>query len=614
MPDQPLIISFPVKQVSPLKSALSSQRPVPYVYFGGNYSARRVLEDKLGNDFIRIDIAQLHDQVADDIRGEHVAWIDGLNRAYGADSEWWFGTISSRNVYTSQLFQHCCYLEILARLWDIPASRPGLIFVESAGLARAIARWAEEKGIETQCCNWAGWQPLSDYVYSFFRWGYFALVLMMRQLAARASRKNRRPHQDTFPDLAIVDTFVHDSCLTEAGAFTDHYFPHLHEFLAARGFSVLVHPVLYGFGLHFFSVYRRLRRSETRFIIAEDFLRARDYLSILTFPLRAGRHKIKAPRFRGFDLADLLTAEQRNRADLLSLNACLIYRLFLRLGESGLRPRLVIDWYENQVIDKAVAAGVRQAFPQTRLIGVQLFLHLSNMLHLFPSPAEAEAGMVPDLVLETSEYQCSIARVFDAHLPCAPAAALKQTHVFEESGPPGNQPDPKALVVLLPFDLAESMEMLDTLAKGMDRLNEPIPVLVKCHPDFQPEELRRAVGYQNWPSRFEIFAGNLPQALARAAMVVSANSSSMLEAVVRGIPAIFLGRQTVLNQRISISVPVDHIVECFTTDELIAAIQRYLALTPEDMVRNMEVGKKVRDQLFLPVTPETMLPFLGMVG
>jgi hypothetical protein len=169
-------------------------------------------------------------------------------------------------------------------------------------------------------------------------------------------------------------------------------------------------------------------------------------------------------------------------------------------------------------------------------------------------------------------------------------------------------------VVLLPFDLAESMEMLDSLAQGMDRLDEPIPVLVKCHPDFQPEELRQAVGYRNWPSGFEIFEGSLPQALACAAMVVSANSSSMLEAVVRGIPAIFLGRQTVLNQRISISVPVDHIVECFTTDELIAAIQRYLSLTPEDIVRNREVGKKVRDQLFLPVTPETMLPFLGMVG
>lgn len=614
MPDHPLIISFPVKHVSQLTRALSSQRPVPYVYFGGNYSVRRVLEDKLGNDFTRIDIAQLQDQVADEIRGEHVAWIDGLNRAYGADSEWWFGTISSRNVYSSQLFQHCCYLQILARLWDIPARRPRLIFTESAGLARAIARWAAEQGIETQCCNSAAWQPLSDYFYSFLRWGYFALVLMMRQFAARASRKNLRPHKDTFPDLAIVDTFVHDSCLTEAGAFTDHYFPHLHEFLAAQGFGVLVHPVLYGFGLHFLSVYRRLRRSETRFIIAEDFLRARDYLSILTFPLRAGRHKIKAPRFRVFDLADLITEEQRRWADLLSLNACLIYRLFLRLGESGLRPKLVIDWYENQVIDKAVVAGARQAFPQTRLIGAQLFLHLSNMLHLFPSPAEAEAGMVPDLLLETSEYQCSIARVFAAHLPCAPAAGLKQTHVFEESVPPENQRDPKALVVLLPFDLAESMEMLDTLAKGMDRLNAPIPVLVKCHPDFQPEELRQAVGYQNWPSRFEIFGGNLPQALARAAMVVSANSSSMLEAVVRGIPAIFLGRQTVLNQRISISVPVDHIVECFTTDELIATIQRYLALTPEDMVRNREVGKKVRDQLFLPVTPETMLPFLGMVG
>jgi hypothetical protein len=156
---------------------------------------------------------------------------------------------------------------------------------------------------------------------------------------------------------------------------------------------------------------------------------------------------------------------------------------------------------------------------------------------------------------------------FCPHLPCAPAAALKQTHVFEESTPLENQGAPKAIVVLLPFDLAESMEMLDTLNKGMDRLNEPVPVLIKCHPDFQPEQLRQAVGYGNWPSRFEIFPGSLPQALARAAMVVSANSSSMLEAVVKGIPAIFLGRQTVLNQRISISVPVDHIVECFTTDE-----------------------------------------------
>jgi hypothetical protein len=140
-----------------------------------------------------------------------------LNRSYGANIEWWFGTISSRNVYSSQLFQHVCYLEILARLWDIPARRPRLIFVESAGLAKAIARWAAEQGIETHCCNSAGWQPLRDYVYSCLRWGYFALVLMMRQFAARASRKNLRPHTENFQDLAIVDTFVHDSCLTEAG-------------------------------------------------------------------------------------------------------------------------------------------------------------------------------------------------------------------------------------------------------------------------------------------------------------------------------------------------------------------------------------------------------------
>lgn len=613
MLNQSLIISFP-QNLASLKRTLASHHPVFYLCFGDNYRVRRNLEEKLGKGFVRLDIARLHDQVADEIRAEHVAWIDYLNRIYGGNLEWWFGPIASRNVYCSKLFQYSCYLEILKRIWDKADKRPRLIITGSAGLAKAISKWASERGISVRCRILARTQALTDYIRAFGRWSYFALGLLMRQVAARSSGKGCCLDEVGSQDLAIVDTFVHDSCLSEDGVFTDHYFPYLHEFLKTRGFRLLVHPVLYGFGLHYLSVYRRMRRSNTRFIIPEDYLKWSDYFYILTQPLRAARRRIRAPRFRSFDLSDLIIEEQRNLADELSLTAGQIYQLFLRLGESGLAPKLVINWYENQAIDKALIAGSRQAFPQARIIGAQIFLHLSNMLNLFPSPAETAAGMAPHLLLETSEYQCSVARTFTADLACVPAAALRQNHIFKEFSQGEGQGENKAILVLLPFDVAESVEILDTLKRGLNRLDNQVPLLVKCHPDLHSEKLLQVFGRQNWPARFEIFQGSLPAALSRARVVISANSSSILEAVIKGIPAIFLGRETVLNQKIMLRPSMDVIEECFNLDELVLAIERNLALRPEDLARKRAAGEKVRDLLFLPVTHETLMPFTGNVG
>jgi len=66
-----------------------------YLYFGCNNSVKSNIEEGLRSDVIRLDIAKLHDQVSDDIREENVAWIDGLNRNYGDNIEWWCGAIST---------------------------------------------------------------------------------------------------------------------------------------------------------------------------------------------------------------------------------------------------------------------------------------------------------------------------------------------------------------------------------------------------------------------------------------------------------------------------------------------------------------------------------------
>ena len=213
----------------------------------------------------------------------------------------------------------------------------------------------------------AKFQSLSNYGAAWLRFGFFAGNLVMRQLAAYASRKKFGTKDCPAGKLAIIDTFLHDSSLDERGVFHDNYFPYLYDYLKKNGYQVLVHPVLYGFSFRYFSIYQRMRQSGTHFIIPEDYLSLADYMHVLTYPIRAWRRKIKADPFRTFDLADIIQEEQvRGMTDNASLLAGLIHRVFIRLGRSGLRPGIIISWYENQVNDKALVAATRQAFPKPK--------------------------------------------------------------------------------------------------------------------------------------------------------------------------------------------------------------------------------------------------------
>ena len=614
MPARKLIISDPVKDPSKLKQAFPAGTLTYYVYLGIDFFKMNGLERRLGSRFSRLDISGLHDRVAREIRSEHIQWIDQLNRRYGWEIEWWFNPVASRNSYVSNLFQYSCYLEILERIWKDWDAKPELIFVETPALAAAIRKWAIHRGIAVQV-NFAKsekFYQLSCYWSSVLRYGFFAVTLLMRRIAAYASRKKNRCKISPTGKLAIVDVALLDVSLNEQGGFNDIYFPHLYEYLEKNGYQIMVHPVLYGFSFNYFSIYRRMRKSATHFIIPEDYLKLPDYIHILLYPLRAYRLKITADPFRNFDLSDIINEDQlRGLTDNLSLLAGLIQRVMVRLGQSGLAPRLIISWYENQVIDKALVAAARRAFPQAIIVGAQIFIFPSNLLYLFPIQSEVEAGIVPHRLLEMSEHLCNFAQTFTKDIPCYPAASLRYAHIFQTQQKAGPAKTGSTVLVLLPYALAEAAEILEVLVMALDRIPTAVRLSIKCHPTYSPQELQRVVDRKNWPGRFEFCRGTLADALNEAAVVISSNSSSIVEAAALGIPVIFLGRQTALNQNVLGDVKNELIIACCTADELAAAVNKSLTITPEDDKHYKVLGEEIKKLFFSPVTSETMQPFLG---
>lgn len=617
MAESQLLITSLSVDLSKVRRLFGEATAVSWLYLGKDALKRRSIGVELGSNFEVADIARLHDEAANEIRGEHVEWIDALNRKYGDRLEWWFGAVSSRNIYSSNLFQYSTYLEVLERLWKAGQS-PALIFAESRGLAEAVRKWAISKGIGVTVCDYKRslvarlLSPLRSWQYSL----KYALVLMLRLIGAVTAGIIYGRKDLSGEGYVVIDTFLHGYSLSKEGVFKDRYFPELHEYLLKQGKKVIVHPVIDGYIQNYFSFFRKVRISDTKFIISEDYLCLSDYAYALTVSLKVLRIKVESPTFRGFDISDIVEEDHREQSFFPAIEAAIIYRLFLRLGKGGMQIDYIIDWYENQVIDKALVAGVRKALPRTKIIGAQVFIHAPNFLNFFPCQSEVEAGMAPDLLLETSERQCKVAEVFTKDIPSRPAAALRYNHLYNGASMKDDicKDEEKAVVALLPFNLKEAVELLEVLSEALPDIEEKVTFFIKGHPDYSDKELISAFGKDIWPSRFTVLSGDLAQALACASLVVSSNSSSMVEAAAKGVPVIFVGRQSALNQNLLAGLDIEGLSECFNAGELVATIDKYLTLSPSKLSEIRCEAEKLRDLFFTPVSDENMRPFLQVNG
>ncbi len=587
-----------------------------WLYFGTDPALLSSLEKRLTGDYEMMDVIELHKKTADDIRADYVKWIDELNKRNEDGIEWWMGTVFSKNNYSSDLFQYSCYMEILDRLLTEQKIVPDIIFAESFALADTIRRWAAGKDIIV---------TVEDGSFAVIRikrigktlldWNRFIVLSLLCWAAAFISKIRCQTKNMISGECIIIHTFLHDYSLSKEGVYIDRYFPFLYEYATNKGFKILVHPVLYGFKYPYSSIYARMRKSNTPIIIKEDFLRLSDYLYALTYPIRSLKKKVDLINFRGFDLSHIVKEARFEECFSAGMNALLMHRLLSRLKKTGINPSLLILWYENQVFDKALIAGIRRHFPKTKIIGAQLFLHLPNLLSLYPTQSEVDYNISPDVLVEMSEYQCRIATAFTRAIPCKVGAALRYSHVFKDSQHSQLKSDgEKEIIILaaLPFYLPASVEMLILLKNALDYMKHKATILIRIHPDYTPRMLIKKFGKLKWPESFRFHNGKLSDVFEKVSVVVSTNTSSIVEAATYGIPVVYAGSKIMMNQNILKDLNMEIAQECYTASELADALDRYIGLHKSRKAEYKEMGRKIRDQYFTPVSEETLAPFLDV--
>ena len=200
--------------------------------------------------------------------------------------------------------------------------------------------------------------------------------------------------------ITYLDTFSTVSDFDADGRFIDRYYPGLLQTIEpCRAKNIWYAPVIYGirtpYNLKYF--FDCANRSGERFLLMEQWLKASDYFFSLIYSCILPRQLRVIPDYCGINVTKIVKEEAISDLCSTSLfNSLLRYRFILRLKHAGVEIEKVIDWSENQVIDRALCLAVRKFYPKVHIIGYQGFIVSEHYLSHEPACYERDAGTIPD--------------------------------------------------------------------------------------------------------------------------------------------------------------------------------------------------------------------------
>lgn len=541
----------------------------------------------------RVDLARLtpegrraFDGAVHSMRAEFNALVSGLYPEDRDPARLLAGPLS-RSPFVSRLFLDCCRLAYIDAL--LKEGSVDEIAVDSAPLAAVVAERLRREGSAVRVVDEeTAAAALKRTLRPFARLLKAAGRFFLRRAAGVTA-----PRPAAAGPVTLLDLFVLEGSI-RGGRFHDRYYPGLRAALTPEEDRATFYLPEFPDGGDPAGLLRAAAATGERFLFKESFLTTGDYLAALLSPLKALTVPPGPRPFRGFDAAPLARADAWETAwNSMSLCGWLNCRFMRRLAEAGVAVRLLVDWSENQLIDRGLVLGLRSFHPQAASTGYCGYI-ISPDRHLYARPTvrEREAGLVPDrlvapgpgLAADLAE-SCPGLETGDAPAYRFPAA---------RRGEAASAPKDRVLLAL-PISAEGALDALEAAA-GAGGLFD-----LKAHPAL-PERALRALWTGPWPEGFAFVDGDWAELAAGRPAVAGNTTSALVEALALGTPVVVVagGRGFTENP-----IPAGASPKSWRLAYGAAEFATALAeLTKADRAGLLELGRGLRELCFTPVTAE----------
>ena len=315
-------------------------------------------------------------------------------------------------------------------------------------------------------------------------------------------------------------------------------------------------------------MFRNIASSPQNILVKEQWLTLSDYANALQLSVSLPSSIHTIPLWRNLDVSAIVQDELTlDKGSPALVQALLTEKSFKRYQQNNIQIHGVIDWFENQVGDRALDVGLRRWFPSVRIKGYLGFVPEGYYAGLAPVQCEQDGGVLPDELLLLGEVyiERQSKNVPTLRVHTAPAFRFQET--LEHAAQGSNKKETVVLAMPMLLDEAERIVHM-----ALQTVTEETYFVIKTHPTISIEKFKQAIP-ESTDVRFTFSNEPIAKLLQTATLLVTSASSVALEAVLCSVPVAILGSRSgpTINPLEGI-VDKEHWSICYTSDALEMAI------------------------------------------
>ena len=570
----------------------------------------------LNLDNLNLEQNKLLNEIADKAKFKYNELIEILSEDKIDNINWIVGSIASRNKYQSKLFERCCKLILMQKLID---SKFTIKRIETfdAALAKIIKDYVQKHKFNIKVISK---ETFLGYLWRITR-PFRQLIIATYQFSWRFINRSKKYayHFNKIDAITLLDTFVLNSTPGAGGTinnknYNDRYYTGIFDHLThSESKNIYYLPTIVGFW-NPASMFSTIRNCEQKFIIPDDFLSLSDFLKILSHPFKLHRIKIPNILFQGLNIKSLIKQEIYNTcSDQISLLSILYYIFPYRLRSKGIKVRLLVDWFENQVIDRGLVCGFHKFLPKAKTIGYQGYI-ISPALHLyiFPNRTELLSKAIPNKIGVIGEGLIKQIKIFSKDLNIVVSPAFRFQKLWDK-----RKTDPSkdffTILISLPISLKDSKNILDKITFVNDNLADlsiNYRMIIKPHPTYTIEKIKSLVKY-NWDRIYKFSSGDFVDILEQSDLVITNASSTAVEPLARAVPVIIVGdKNGILQNPIPNTINKEMWNVCYSKIDIQKNIIQYSKIRIKNNYK--KEAKKIRAKYFAKTNRKTVKNFLHL--
>ena len=373
----------------------------------------------------------------------------------------------------------------------------------------------------------------------FFKSSYWIVISWLWPRLTMVYKK--RPKDS----IVFVDNFIFTNSFTKEGEFIERYYTGYDCYLSSTQCQkVWYSPTLFGFKTlkQCFKMSIQSKKSQNNFLFQESWLTFYDYICAFYLTIALPFKVKKSPLFMGHNIHQLLISEARK--DIFSPSLIMTickYRFIKNLRKANIEICQVVDWHENQTIDKALNLGFHKYYPDVIVKGYQGHVSPPYETHKMPQSYEIENGTLPNQLYVISQSYRQAVLDSCPNLDVKVASAFRFLYLYDVDRSKVIV-DLPIILIALPMDVNESVSILNSCIQLQSLVDTKVNILVKHHPGHDGKEfVKRVPAFLN--GAFIPTNESMPDLFESISLLISSASSVCAEATALGIPVAIHGNR-----------------------------------------------------------------------